>query len=84
MFNSEQLDELSKKILAILPIDLHRAQMNIKEQIKEILQSACTKLNLVARDEFDIQTKVLARTREKVDLLTTQLQQLTKDMHKPT
>ena len=60
MFNSEQLDELTKKLLAIIPCNVNDAESNIHQKIKGILQSACNRLNLVTREEFDVQTKVLA------------------------
>ena len=41
----------------------------IKENFRSLLQSGLTKLNLVTREEFDIQANVLARTRQKLEAL---------------
>jgi len=42
---------------------------DIKTNVNALLQGALGKLDLVTKEEFDVQTKVLARTREKVDAL---------------
>ena len=53
---------------------------DIEKNLRAILSSAFAKLDLVTREEFDVQTKVLARTREKIDALQQQVQQLLKDI----
>lgn len=49
---------------------------DIERNAKAMLSSAFTKLDLVTREEFDIQSELLARTRSKVDLLESQLREL--------
>ena len=41
-----------------------------------ILQATLSKLDVVSREEFDVQTQVLAKTREKIELLEKQVQEL--------
>ena len=48
----------------------------VQDKIKEALAAMVSKLDLVSREEFDAQTKVLARTREKVELLEKRLDEL--------
>jgi len=48
------------------------------EQLRGLLQSTLTKMNLVTREEFDVQSAVLQRTREKLEELEKQVEQLTK------
>ena len=38
-------------------------------RVKQVLQSQLSKLDLVTREEFDVQTQVLIRTREKLEAL---------------
>jgi BMFP domain-containing protein YqiC len=46
------------------------------DQFKDILQATFTRMDLLTREEFDAQVKVLARTREKVEALQQQLDEL--------
>ena len=73
---SFKIDEITKKILALLPIDAENIEEDIKQKIKLILQASLAKLDLVSREEFDIQTQVLAKTREKVELMEQQIKDL--------
>jgi BMFP domain-containing protein YqiC len=76
MFAPKQLEELAKNLIAILPPSLQNLEKDIQQQFKEILQSTFARLDLVTRDEFDIQVKVLARTREKLDALQMHVESL--------
>ena len=76
MFASSQLEDLTKKLFAALPTSLQNFESDIQQQFKEILQAAFNQFDLVTREEFDVQVKVLARTREKVDTLQKQLDTL--------
>lgn len=76
MLDFSKLDELAKKLVAALPENVQHIQQAIEQQFKEILQSAFSHLDLVTREEFDAQIKVLARTREKVEYLEQQVEAL--------
>ncbi len=76
MFAPKQLEDLAKNLIAILPPSLQNLEKDIQQQFKEILQSTFARLDLVTRDEFDIQVKVLARTREKLDALQMHVESL--------
>lgn len=73
MLNSKILEELSNKLYQALPKELPRLDKKIQTQFKSILQSALSQLEFVSREEFDVQTKVLARTREKLERLEKKL-----------
>ncbi len=64
---------LTKSILSMLPEGLSN---EIKSDINAAVQSQFERMNLVSRDEFDIQQKVLLKTRAKLDELEKTLQQL--------
>ncbi len=82
MFDPQKFDNVAKKLFAALPSSLQNIEKDIQEQFKEILQSAFSHLDLVSREEFDVQSKVLARTREKLDHLQHQIEELIKQSSK--
>jgi len=63
------IDEITKKVLEILPINIQSIEEEMREKIKLILQATLSKLDVVSREEFDVQMHVLAKTREKVEIL---------------
>lgn len=69
MFDPKQFDEISKKLFSALPDSLQSFEQDIQQKFKDILQATFTRLDLITRDEFDVQVKVLARTREKLETL---------------
>ncbi len=75
MFSPDKLNEISNKIKEVVKDSpLGDAEKNIHA----LLKSVFTKMELVTREEFDVQTDVLRRTREKLDALEKQLSELTK------
>lgn len=65
----KQLEDLVKKLCACLPQTSQSCEQEIKNQFNILLQAAFAQMNLVTREEFDVQVKVLARTREKIEVL---------------
>lgn len=76
MFDPKSFDELTNKLFAALPTSLQNIENDIQQKFKEILQSTFTRMDLITREEFDVQCKVLARTREKLELLQQQVNDL--------
>jgi BMFP domain-containing protein YqiC len=76
MFDPKQFDELAKKLFSTLPTSLQNLEKDIQHQFKEVLQSAFARMDLVTREEFDVQCKVLARTRDKLEQLQQQVDEL--------
>ncbi|STX50617.1 Uncharacterized protein conserved in bacteria [Legionella busanensis] len=76
MLDSKLFDDLTKKLFTTLPLDLQNLEKETRQKFKEVLQSTFSRLDLVTREEFDIQLKVLARTREKLENLQTQVNEL--------
>lgn len=69
MQNSNQLDDLAKKLAGFMPASLQDLQTDIEKNMRSGLESGLRKMNLVTREEFEIQTAVLLRTREKLEAL---------------
>lgn len=76
MFDPKQLDDLTRRILNIMPSGLRDMQQDVEKNIRAALQSTFAKMDLVTREEFDVQTAVLARTRAKLEVLEKQVAQL--------
>ncbi len=76
MLPNFQIDEISKKLLEILPFNRQEIEDDLRQKIKMILQSSLAKLDVVSREEFDVQTQVLAKTRDKVEMLEKQVKEL--------
>ena len=76
MFAPKQIEDLAKTLFAALPTSLQNLETDIQQQFKEILHATFTRLDLVTREEFDVQIKVLARTREKIESLQHQVDAL--------
>ena len=76
MFAPKHLEDLAKSLVSALPEGFRNLESEIQQQFKEILQATFARLDLVTREEFDVQVKVLARTREKTDALQMQVDAL--------
>ncbi len=79
MENKYTLDDLAKKITGLLPGNFQSVQHDLESSIKTLLQNSLSKMNLVSREEFDVQAALLSRTREKLDQLEKQLSELEKN-----
>lgn len=69
MNKPNQIDELAKKLAGFMPSSVQTLQEDIESNIRGGLESGLRKMNLVGREEFDIQNAVLQRTREKLESL---------------
>ncbi len=78
MNQKNTFDDLAKKITGLLPSSVLQLQQDLESNIKALLQSTLSKMNLVTREEFDVQEALLQRTREKLDKLEKLLQKLEK------
>ena len=78
MIKPEKINQLVKTFLESLPEEWSSIPGDIEKNINMALQNAFAKMDLVTRDEFDAQTKVLARTRERLQALEKELQELIK------
>ena len=73
---SFRIDEIARRLLESVPPALRAAQLDLEANVRAVLRGALGKLDLVTRDEFDAQTKVLERTRAKVEALQARLTEL--------
>jgi len=78
MDNKSQLDDLAKKLSGFMPASLQDLQSDFENNVRSGLESGLRKMNLVTREEFDIQNAVLLRTREKLEALEKLVEKLEK------
>lgn len=63
------LDDLMKRLSAALPESVKHLPDGLEKNLRGVLEGGLQKMNLVTREEFDIQSAVLLRTREKLAAL---------------
>ena len=69
MLDPKKLEEIAKQISNAVPPGVKSMAEEAEQRIKQILQSQLSKLDFVSREEFDVQSQVLIRTREKLEAL---------------
>jgi ubiquinone biosynthesis accessory factor UbiK len=69
MIDLKAIDDLARRLNDLVPPGLHEARADLQQNFKATLQAGLGKLDLVTREEFDVQRAVLLRTREKIDAL---------------
>ena len=70
------INEIAKRLLGSLPAAVRGAQADLESNFRTVLRSTLGKMDLVSRDEFDVQTKVLERTRARLAVLEARLARL--------
>lgn len=76
------LDDLARRLYEAVPSGLRDAQKDLEENFRAVLQNMLGRLDLVTREEFDVQTEVLRRTRDKLESINLRLAEL-EDAIKP-
>tara|TARA_R110001583_G_scaffold51425_3_gene160599 strand:- start:2932 stop:3264 length:333 start_codon:yes stop_codon:yes gene_type:complete len=76
MFNPQKLEEIAKQVSDAMPEGVKSFGNEIDRKIKQVLQAQLGKLDMVSREEFDVQTHVLLRTREKLNQMEEKFAQL--------
>jgi hypothetical protein len=75
MLNSKIIDDISKKVSDLIS---ESPMADVENNLRALLQSIFAKLDLVTREEFDVQTQVLLKNREQLDRLEQKLGKLEK------
>ncbi len=79
MLDPKKLEEIAKQISDSVPPGVRNMAEGAEARVKQVLQAQLSKLDLVTREEFDIQSQVLIRTREKLEALEARLAKLEED-----
>ncbi len=70
------LDKLARQLTEAVPANVKALGEDVERNFKSLLQSGIERMDLVSREEFDLQTAVLERTREKLEKLEARLAEL--------
>jgi|TARA_R100001039_G_C1854860_1_gene118105 hypothetical protein len=76
MIDTKKIEEVVQSISKALPPGLVQMQEDAEKNIRSALTATFTKLDLVTREEFDVQAQVLLRTREKLEALERRVAEL--------
>lgn len=76
MIKTELLDEMAERLSATLPSGLKQFQTEMEKNFRAVMQGVFSKMDLVSREEFDVQSAVLARTRSKLEKMEKQVSKL--------
>lgn len=74
------IDEIARKLLDSVPPALRTVQRDLESNFRAVLRATLGKLELVTREEFDTQRRVLERTRARLAELEARLQALEEDV----
>lgn len=81
-FDPRSLEELARKLADFVPPGLTALKNDLEQNFKAVLQGGLAKLDLVTRQEFDIQAGVLRRSRERLEELERRIAALEKGRKK--
>lgn len=76
MIDAKKIEQLARQVHDAMPKGIRDLGDDVEKKIRQALQSQLTRLDLVNREEFDVQTQVLLRTREKLAALEQRLAEL--------
>lgn len=79
MLDNKLIDDISRKVSGMIASS---PMADVEKNVRALLQTAFAKLDLVTREEFDVQAQVLQRTREQLNLLEQRLKVLEADSTK--
>ena len=76
------LEDLARQLAESVPQNLKSLGQDLERNFKTLLQSGIERMELVSREEFDLQRAVLDRTRAKLEQMETRLSELEKHLSK--
>ena len=74
--NSSGLDELARRLAESVPVPVRAFGRDLEGNFKAVLQAQLSKLDLVSRQEFDVQAAVLERTQAKLTAMEARLKEI--------
>lgn len=76
MINAKKIEDIAKQVTDAIPPGLKNFASDFEEKTKVVLQKKLAQLDVVTREEFDVQTQVLLKTRAELAKLAEKLNQL--------
>jgi len=76
MINAKKIEEIAKQVTNAIPPSVKNLANDFEEKTKTVLQRKLAQLDVVTREEFDVQTQVLIKTREKLAAMEAKIAEL--------
>lgn len=76
MFDAKKIEQVAKQIHESMPQPVKDLGTDVEQKVKQVIQGQLNKLDVVSREEFDVQTQVLLRTRQKLNELEAKLAEI--------
>jgi BMFP domain-containing protein YqiC len=76
MINAKKIEDIAKQVTEAIPPGLKNLANDFEEKTKTVLQNKLSQLDVVTREEFDVQTQVLLKTRAQLTQLETKIAEL--------
>jgi BMFP domain-containing protein YqiC len=76
--NDDSVESIASKLADAVPEGLRSIREDLEKNFRSVLRSSLSKLDLVTREEFEVQEAVLAKTRDKLEALEARLKELDK------
>ncbi|QTF09772.1 accessory factor UbiK family protein [Brenneria izadpanahii] len=76
MIDTKKIEQIARQVHESMPKGIRELGDDVEKKIRQVLQAQFSRLDLVNREEFDVQTQVLLRTREKIARLEQRLSEL--------
>jgi BMFP domain-containing protein YqiC len=71
-----RIDDMARRLFESVPPAVRSVSQDLESNFRAVLRSSLSKLDLVTRDEFDVQMKVLERTRARLEALEERVKSL--------
>jgi len=74
--SDESIENIARKLAEAVPEGLKSVREDLERNFRSVLQTSLTKLDLVTREEFEVQEAVLAKARSKLEALEARLREI--------
>jgi ubiquinone biosynthesis accessory factor UbiK len=83
MFDSKSIDDIATRLASVIPPSFNHLKEDMEKNFHAILQSALARLDLVSREEFEVQKAVLAKVRQKLEALEQRIMEMEQQVLEP-
>lgn len=81
MFDPKKLEQIAKQIHESMPQPVKDLGSDVDQKVRQVIQSQLNKLDVISREEFEVQTQVLLRTRQKLNEMEQKMAALEEKMN---
>ena len=78
--DTQTLDEIVRKISSAIPDDLKTAKQNLEKNARSAAEGVFQRLDLVTREEFDVQSKMLSKSQQRIKELEQRIKELEQEL----